>query len=456
MADDHWQGDRDAPKLDTLAAVKVWLDHAVAWVRSLKGTRSETAAMPLAARTIRNFYRALDRLGVCDRPPWPSDPADVEQAEAALSDLLVWVRRHLPKPSPYSGCTLFAGEGIRTLGNLRTALLSEQQRSLPADMFQQCSGDQERALQALKAHQELTGDFRSFPIVQRADAICRQRYGQQLTQESLDRIRLEYHEKTGEPFGAVNNERLRDVLDLVEQIPLRTYPVCFAGLPELQPPSETDKGPPATSVPATSQATDQEPTATGAGEQGEGTGEQFIFARDGDGYFVKGFGESGHVKGMVGFNHVAKLIAQPGTPILMTELLGAGDAAADQRSRQPAMDAQAKRQANERLQELEREIDDAKACNDAARQERAMEEKERYVEQLKAAAGVLGKDRDINSQVDKHRPRILGAVKRACDALRKSTPPMIELANHFQAGISTEGDTVVYRAGASLSWRDRQ
>lgn len=209
-------------------------------------------------------------------------------------------------------------------------------------------------------------------------------------------------------------------------------------------------------TPPATEPLDHEPPATGGNEQDGAAVEQFIFAPSGDGYFIKGFDESGYVKDMVGFHHIAKLVAQPGTPILMTELLGAGDAATDRHSRQPAMTAEAKRKVWERLQELQEESDDAKADNDPARQERAMEERERLMDELKTATGVLRKDRDINSQVDKNRPRILGAVKRACDALRKSTPPMIELANHFQAGISADGPTVVYRAATAIVWCDRQ
>lgn len=235
-------------------------------------------------------------------------------------------------------------------------------------------------------------------------------------------------------------------------------------------------------------ATDQEhPPTTGGNEQSEGAGEQFIFAENGTGYFIKGFGESGHVKKLKGFTYLAKLVAQPGTPILMTELLAAtshkasavtahsaADAAellggepsdtADQkrlrlandskRSRQPVMDAQAKREAYERLQELNEEIDDAKADNDPARQTEAMKEKEQIMDELQAATGILGKDRDLNAQTNKLRPRIQNRLTDAYKALRVSKPPMPELANHFEAAVSASGDTFVYSPPFSVCWRN--
>jgi hypothetical protein len=63
----------------------------------------------------------------------------------------------------------------------------------------------------------------------------------------------------------------------------------------------------------------------------------FMFAANGDGYFVAGFGEQGHVQKLKGFDQILRLIRTPGRPVPMIELAGGrGRSANRRRCTQPA------------------------------------------------------------------------------------------------------------------------
>ena len=78
-------------------------------------------------------------------------------------------------------------------------------------------------------------------------------------------------------------------------------------------------------------------------------------------------------------------------------------------------------------------------------QQHCEEEIAKLQRELTAAVGLGGKSRDLNSEADKLRPRIYANLARAYKALRGAVPPMKELADHFEAAISAEGFTYVYR-----------
>ena len=93
---DGWEGEFDAPDFISLADIEPWLARKLKFFRDLKDGLSAGAANSLAAIDLRNFFRILDHLCISDRPPRPPlPPADVHQVEAALSDLLAWVRQRL-------------------------------------------------------------------------------------------------------------------------------------------------------------------------------------------------------------------------------------------------------------------------------------------------------------------------------------------------------------------------
>lgn len=114
-----WQGDCiDAPDFISLVDVESWLSRILSGIRDLRGfPPNEDAATAVAARNIDDFYRILDHLQINERPPRLLALADVRQAEAALSELLAWVRRRLSDHPP-----------AETMAELRASLAAVRNR----------------------------------------------------------------------------------------------------------------------------------------------------------------------------------------------------------------------------------------------------------------------------------------------------------------------------------------
>src|SRR5262249_16486806 len=141
---------------------------------------------------------------------------------------------------------------------------------------------------------------------------------------------------------------------------------------------------------------------------------QWVFASDGDGYFIAGFGESGHIKRLKGLKIIATLLRTPGEFVPMLDLIDdAGRRrAVDERSPQPMMDLRAKKEARARLAELQMARDGAKEENNTAAADQAEEQIQELLKELSAAVGLGGKDRDLNSLVNKMRPTIYASLSR--------------------------------------------
>jgi len=176
--------------------------------------------------------------------------------------------------------------------------------------------------------------------------------------------------------------------------------------------------------------------------------EEYIFALAGDGYSIAGFGESGYVRKLKGVKQIAVLVQAPGQPVPMNELVGASKEeriVADKRSRQPTLDTKAKHDLKERLSEARGELERAQSVNDTVEVTHCQEEIEQLARQLKGDLGLRGKSRDMNDPTNRLRSRICGTLSTAYDTLKKSQPPMNELAAHFGASISAEGSAFIYR-----------
>jgi len=55
-----------------------------------------------------------------------------------------------------------------------------------------------------------------------------------------------------------------------------------------------------------------------------------------------------------------------------------------------------------------------------------------------------GEPRDLNSLVDRLRPKIRGQIKTVYEKLRTANPPMPLLADHFERFITSSADGFVY------------
>jgi hypothetical protein len=182
--------------------------------------------------------------------------------------------------------------------------------------------------------------------------------------------------------------------------------------------------------------------------------EQWFFAPSGNGYFVAGFGESGHLSGLKGLSDIAPLIRSPGKAVSMLDLEGVDKLKRDRRSRQPAAGAEELQNVSKQLQELRADLERAQEENDTVEADVAQREIQRLEASLAAVSGLGGRIRDLNNLFDKLRPKIYGRLRTVYEAMRKADPPMKQLAEHFEASIACEGGSgFVYRpAGNPPPW----
>ncbi len=150
----------------------------------------------------------------------------------------------------------------------------------------------------------------------------------------------------------------------------------------------------------------------------------------------------------VGLGQLARLLRKPGAEVTATELAGqVGMPAADLG---PALDAQAKRAYRQRLLELQAEVDDAAACNDQVRGERAHVEIEALLRELKRAVGLGGRDRPSGSDAERARVNVVRSLRRAIAAIALQADG---LGAHLDVSVRT-GRYCGYlpEPAAALSW----
>jgi hypothetical protein len=203
----------------------------------------------------------------------------------------------------------------------------------------------------------------------------------------------------------------------------------------------------------------QSQPAVGENRTDEGElADEFVFAPDGDGYYIAGFGERGHLsaKACKGLNQLYRLVQSPGEPVPMLELLGCADEprfALDQHTKQPAIDGAELQRLRQRLADARCDLESAKADGNTVEEEHCLEEIEAVEPALQKLVGMGGKPRDLNNPLGKWRATIWGSIKRAVAKMHGLNSPMKELANHFDAAISSETGSFIYRQANAEKWR---
>ncbi len=185
---------------------------------------------------------------------------------------------------------------------------------------------------------------------------------------------------------------------------------------------------------------------------------EFVFRPDGDGYFLKGFGESGHVtaKGAKGLCDLFRLVQTPGKPVPMLELdagPGVERAEGDGRSRQPIADGVTFQQLAAKRKQLKADIANANPNTPDGQLELAetQAELDRVEVAAKGLKGLNGTPRDLNNPNNRRRSNIHGRIETACKKLKDAQ--LSRLADHFALTCSAEGAFYVYTPGIpNLTW----
>jgi len=197
-----------------------------------------------------------------------------------------------------------------------------------------------------------------------------------------------------------------------------------------------------------------------AGEQPE-----YVFRRDGDGWFIKAFGERGRFPGLVGLERLARLVRAAGRSVPMTELVSGGgpkkrvsvaDAAAagltsERSSSAPLVDEQGVKDIEEKVKEYEQGIAEAERCGDVTMANVYRNELAGLLEQKSSITMPSGKPRNFPTEIDRLRPAIHQSISRACQRLRNAG--MKNTAAHFEVSIRAEGDGFIYSPSPPIRWQ---
>jgi hypothetical protein len=112
-------------------------------------------------------------------------------------------------------------------------------------------------------------------------------------------------------------------------------------------------------------------------------------------------------------------------------------------SQQRTLDREGLARIHKSLAETRDDLEEAERENDVVEAGHCREEIQNLQVQLKHAVGLGGKPRDLN-QDDKLRPMVYGTLTTAYKKLRDANPTMSEVADHFEASISSESGAFVY------------
>lgn len=154
-------------------------------------------------------------------------------------------------------------------------------------------------------------------------------------------------------------------------------------------------------------------------------------AHRGDAWEISYAGRTVTVRATKGLGDLARLFAAEGRDVHCLDLIGAG---AQEASTGDVIDARARREYEQRIRDLQAEVDDAETANDYLRAERAQAELDALVEHLTAAIGRAGRARQANSTVERARSAVTQRIRAEMRHLAELHP---ELGQHLQHSLRT-------------------
>jgi tetratricopeptide (TPR) repeat protein len=188
------------------------------------------------------------------------------------------------------------------------------------------------------------------------------------------------------------------------------------------------------------------PVAADAGGAGE-------FRRDGAVWRLGYAGRTAHLPDAKGLHDLHLLLGQPGVDVAAVELLnpsgGPAVVAASRMGGDAVLDDVAKAQYKRRLATLDDEIDAAVTRGDDDRAAALDRERQALLDELRAAAGLAGRDRRLGDEAERARKTVTARIR---DVLRRLDPLHPELAAHLRSAVST-GAACRYQPDHPTTWR---
>jgi predicted ATPase len=151
------------------------------------------------------------------------------------------------------------------------------------------------------------------------------------------------------------------------------------------------------------------------------------------------------IRDMKGIGDLAVLLARPRVEVHALELMGGADVGG---AAGPALDDVARRKYQDRIVELQREIDDARADHDVGRAEHAEVELDALVEQLSEAFGLGGRSRTTGSSAERARTAVTYRVRAAIRRIAEVHP---DLGRHLTNAVKT-GTWCSYQPETDVVW----
>jgi hypothetical protein len=152
-----------------------------------------------------------------------------------------------------------------------------------------------------------------------------------------------------------------------------------------------------------------------------------------------------HTKGL---GDLHRLVSAPGTEFHVLELAHDGGGRSAAASRQPVLDERAKAEYRARVLALQDEVEDARACADLARAERAEAELDFVVSELAAGLGLGGRDRTMADEAERARQAVRARIRYALDRLDRANPA---LRRHLDRSLVT-GTFCSYQPEHTTTW----
>jgi hypothetical protein len=171
-----------------------------------------------------------------------------------------------------------------------------------------------------------------------------------------------------------------------------------------------------------------------------------VFRRSGDGWEVGfGHGDTVTVRGGKGMDDLARLLAAGGREVHALELAGSPVAEA---GHGPALDERARRAYEQRIRDLQEDLDEADAAGDPVRSERARAELDALVDQLASALGLGGRAREAGSAAERARSAVTQRIRSTIRRIGEVDPG---LGRHLQGAVRT-GTFCSYRPDEPVDW----
>ncbi len=189
-----------------------------------------------------------------------------------------------------------------------------------------------------------------------------------------------------------------------------------------------------------------DPPGTRPAQSGRAAADLARLADRGQYWEVEFAGRVAHLKPSKGMSDIARLLSSPERELHCLELMGA---AVEEPTTGDLLDRSARLQYEQRIRDLQAEVDAARADHDRGRADRAELEMDALVDHLTAALGLAGRGRRSGGSAERARSAVTQRIRSTIRAVRAAHP---EFARHLEASVST-GSYCAYRPERPVDWR---